>query len=108
MRQLGNTTQQHQRTSVIGDILDKGTIDFDLGQRQAVEIAQAGIARTKIVQRNVDPGILQSLQDQRSLIAISDDRTFGHFHLKLPRRKAGFLQGIGDIAGNIAVFQINR
>ncbi len=70
-------------------------------------MAEAGIAGAEIIQCDIDPGVLEPLQHHRSFVAVRDDGAFRHFHLKAVSRKARFLQGIGDVAGDVIAFQID-
>ena len=52
-----------------GDVLDEGTIHFQSIHREALQIAQARVARTEIVDRNLDAELLEL--DQHAPLASS-------------------------------------
>ena len=58
-RGFHHAPHQVERALAFGDVGEEAAVDLDLVERQGMQIAQAGIAGAKIVQRNADAQLLQ-------------------------------------------------
>lgn len=79
VRHLNNGLYQ---AAILRQPIHKGFVDFEDVHRQrfhVLELTQAGIPHTKIVQRNADPGITQRFQNGDSVVRIVDTTALGDF-----------------------------
>ena len=73
---------------LLHDILDKGFVNFQGIKRIAFQIAERGVAGTKIVNRQANAGFVELAQDFRCLDGVVQDQAFGNFQFQLFRRQA--------------------
>ena len=59
-------------------------VDLDPVERKTPQITQAGVTGTKVVQRELQPPIMQSVQRTQSLGFIPDQHTFGDLQFQAP------------------------
>src|SRR5262249_40113936 len=73
-----------------GEIRNECTIDLDLIEREAAEIAERGIAGAEVVERNADAELLELVQDRQRVLAVLHEDPLGDFELEPVRRQSRF------------------
>src|SRR5690606_6974397 len=78
---------------VIGDhLVDKRTVDLDAFEWEALEIAEAGVARTEIVGRERYAHCGKLVKDAKRPFAVLHNGALGNLEFKLPRIEVMFLE----------------
>src|SRR5437870_8151832 len=85
MRKLGDRAHDRARALASQEVLDEAAVDLQLVEGEALQIAQRGVARAEIVERDAHPERAQRMQQlERGVAAFEEDR-FGDLDLE-PRR----------------------
>ncbi len=78
-----------------GEVLDEGTIDLDLVERETLQIAQRRIAGAEIVERDANAQLAQLVQGISSVASSSRISTsFGDLQFEPTRRRAPMPQAL--------------
>lgn len=80
-----------------GQILHKGAINLDLVEGKATQVAEARIARSKIIQRYGNAKLAELVQDRKICLRLRQKHRFGDFKLD-PRRAVA----LNSISYNVA------
>ncbi len=94
--------------SLLHDGGDEALVDLDPVERQAVDLGEARIAGSEIVERDADADILEAVDDRQDLVAVLEQRTFGDLDLEPVRRVAGSRQDLEDLFGQRGVAELHR
>src|SRR5206468_1217859 len=86
---------------------DKTPVDLELVERQSLQVSQAGIAGTKIVDRKLDPERTQFLQPVFGRFGIVDHYTFGNLEDDPRRRDLGLRQDTAQQSYKFAVTDLD-
>ncbi len=93
---------------VAGQVTDEPAIDLDLGDRQGLQIAQAGIAGAEIIDREANAAGGQGVQDRSCFVDAVDQKIFGDLDHQVVRIGAGFGQGGKDVIDEGRIVQLPR
>ena len=80
-----------------GDILDEGAVDLDLVEREALQIAQRGIAGAEIVQRDPDAELAQLMQHVERRLVVANQHRLGDLELQPAGGKAASRERRRDV-----------
>ena len=72
-----------------GDVLDEATVDLDLVEREALQIAQRGVAGPEIVHRDTNAKSTQLIEHGKRCVVIADQDRLGDFQFQPMGREAG-------------------
>ena len=87
----GNGRNGNRRVvGVTPDVGDEGAVDFQVVDREKLEIGKRGIARAKIVDCQGDAHFLESFEYQARFFRLFHDRAFGDLDFQQMRRQPGF------------------
>lgn len=86
----------------------EGLVDLDLLDREIAQIAQAGMARAEIVERNGNAGFRQLGQDAFGRFRVLHQRRFGDLQHQPSGRKFEFLQDGIDLGRQSRILQLHR
>ena len=79
-------------SSRVASSLHERTVDLDLVEREAAQIAQRRVTGAKIIQRDPDAEGAKLVQDRQRRLAVLQQHRFGNLQFETMRRKAGCLQ----------------
>ena len=74
------------RDAIILAHFDEGRGDLDGVEREAVQIAQRGVAGAKVIERQTQPQIAQRLQHIGRVLRIGHHLALGDLKLEMPRQ----------------------
>ena len=83
------------------NILHERLVDFQDIDRKLTQVTQAGIAGTKIIDRQLHPHILKLLQDRRARFGIAHQHALGNFQLQAAWLQSSFIQYRVDAVNEI-------
>ncbi len=94
---------------VIGnDFPDERTVDLDLVDRQALEVAEAGKTGSEVIECNAHPQCLEPMQRLDRLFSVIQQKRFGDLQLQLFTSQTVFLQRRLDILHEMATLKMHR
>ncbi|KAF0133222.1 MAG: hypothetical protein FD152_1688, partial [Xanthobacteraceae bacterium] len=105
--EAGHTAQQLRRLLVRGDVADEGAVDLHLVQREFVQIAEARIASSEVVQRQSDTHGTQLVQDVQDGSRILEQQGFGDLELETVGRQAGRPQRVADQLHHVVALELD-
>src|SRR6516165_5020948 len=99
----------HDRRGTVGfgNVADKAAVDLDLVEREALQIAERGIAGAEIVERDAYPDRTQLMQDRKGGLIVADQNRFGDLDLQSVRLQGGGGQCCRDPQRQRGAFQLN-
>ena len=96
---LGDTDDRmEERMSVAGclEIVDKGFVDLEGGERKELEVAEGRVAGAEIIDGNGNPHFLEHEEHLAGLIGILHHHPFGQFEFEMVGGKARFFEDFQD------------
>ena len=92
----------------LADIGDEAAVDLDLVEREALQIAQRGIAGAEIVERNADPDGAQLVQHRERRIVVADQHRLGDLELEPACGQTRGRQRCDDLQRQRAALELHR
>ena len=89
-------------------VAHESAVDLEHVDRQATQIAQAGVAGSEVVDRDIDAELAQSLQVFYALCEVIDQRAFRQLEHEPVRRHRGLLQHSPQRVAELALPQLYR
>ncbi len=90
------------------EILDEGAIDLDLVEREALQVAQRGIAGAEIVERDPDPELAQLVQDIERGLVVADQHGLGDLELEPAMRQGPSSECRRDVERQRLALELHR
>src|SRR5277367_265648 len=88
--ETGDAVEQLERSAFTLETAQERTVDLDLIERQRIQITQAGISRSEIVQRNPNAYLAQFGEHRTSHLDILHLRRFRQLYFESVRGQLGF------------------
>ena len=82
-------------------MVDKRLVHLERVHREALEIREAAVTRTKVVDRDLQAHACKSAHHLDSLFRFAQGRVLGNFQLQVLRIQPGFLQNTADILDHV-------
>ena len=80
--QLRDGAHDRHAAGIVGQLPHEGPVDLDPADRKAVEVAERGIARAEIVERDADAKLAQPVQRPQRRLVIAEQGGFGDFQFQ--------------------------
>ena len=90
------------------EVVDEGAVDLDLVEREALQIAQRGIAGAEIVKRDPHPQAAELMQHRQRDLVVANEHRLGDLELEPAGRDARCCQCRGDVEGKRLAFELHR
>ena len=92
----------------LGDVGDEAAVDLDLVEREALQIAQRGVAGAEIVERDPDPDGAKLVQNGERRLVVANEHGLGDFKLEPAGGEARRRQRRHDFQRQGAALELNR
>src|SRR5437763_16504263 len=102
-----HAAQQYQRPIGV-DALEERAVDLHFLQREIMQVAQARIASTEVVERNSNTDGAQLRQHIVRELRVAQQRRFGDLDLKAMRGQSGNLKRVTNFAQHVTLVELLR
>src|SRR3990167_8237655 len=107
LTQLDNGAHDGRVVLVFQQVLHEAFVDLDLVQRQALQIAQRGVASTEVIDGDQRTGAAQAEQVLGGSVDVFHQAGFGDFQLQATQRQAIDLHQVVDHTWQLGVVQLH-
>ena len=104
----GNRAHDVERARILGDVLDEGTVDLDLVEREALQVGQRRISGAEIVHRDPDPERPQLMQHRKRGLLVVQQYALGDLDLQPRGCKAGSRERADDHLHQAGTAKLDR
>src|SRR6185437_14986627 len=106
--EAGDGVDDLGRALALDDGGDEALVDLDPVERQAVDLGEARVAGTEIVERDADTDVLEALDDGEDLLAVLEQRAFGDLDLEPVGGEAGGGEQLQNLLGERGIAELDR